>query len=147
MFRHCLIPTDGSELSLVAARKAVLFAKEMGAKVTAFYVKPEYPVFYFGEGAAFDPSMLDDFTAMAEEHAKKYLGEIEALCKSAGVQCNTLSVTHNIVHEAIINAATEADCDLIFMASHGRSGLSGMLLGSETQKVLSHTKIPVLVYR
>lgn len=147
MFKHILVPTDGSELSRQTARRAVSFAKEAGARVTAFFAKPEYPVAYFGEGALIDPSTPESFAEMTERLADEYLGEVRAMCEEAGVDCATLSDTSDVPYEAIIKAAENAACDLIFMASHGRRGLSGLLLGSETNKVLTHTTIPVLVYR
>jgi nucleotide-binding universal stress UspA family protein len=147
MFKHILVPTDGSQLSQDTARRAVSFAKEAGARVTAFYAKPEYPVTYYGEGALIDSTTPDQFAELAEQQAQEYLGFVENLCQEAGVQCNKLTLTSDIIYEAIIEAATQSDCDLLFMASHGRRGFSGLLLGSETNKVLTHTKIPVLIYR
>lgn len=147
MFKHILVPTDGSELSRAAAKRAISFASEAGARVTAFYAKPEYPIAYFGEGALIDPTTPEKFTEMAEQQASQYLAEVSAWCQEAGVECSTLSTTSDIPYEAIINAAEQSGCDLIFMASHGRKGISGFLLGSETNKVLTHSKVPVLVYR
>lgn len=147
MFRHILVPTDGSELSRATAKRAVAFASEAGAKVTAFYAKPEYPIAYFGEGALIDPTTPEKFTEMADQQATEFLGEVAAWCEEAGVECSTLSATSDIPYEAIIDAADKSGCDLIFMASHGRRGISGFLLGSETNKVLTHSKVPVLVYR
>ncbi len=147
MFKHILVPTDGSELSQATARSAIAFAKEAGARVTVFFAKPEYPIAYFGEGALIEPTTPEKFAELADQQASQYLGEIQALCTEAGVECATTSATSDIPYEAIIEAATQSGCDLIFMASHGRRGISGFLLGSETNKVLTHSKIPVLVYR
>ena len=147
MFKHILIPTDGSELSRATAQRAVSFAKEAGARVTVFYAKPEYPIAYFGEGALIDPTTPEKFTEMAEQQASELLGEVAGWCKEAGVECATTSATSDVPYEAIISAAEAAGCDLIFMASHGRRGISGFLLGSETNKVLTHSRVPVLVYR
>ncbi|HOI51534.1 universal stress protein [Azonexus caeni] len=147
MFKNILVPTDGSELSRATAKRAVAFASEAGARVTAFYAKPEYPIAYFGEGALIDPTTPEKFTQMAEQQAAEYLNEVAAWCQEAKVECTTASATSDIPYEAIIEAAEKAGCDLIFMASHGRRGISGLLLGSETNKVLTHSKIPVLVYR
>ncbi len=147
MFKHILVPTDGSEFSQDTARRAVSFAKEAGAKVTAFYAKPEFPVTYYGEGVLIDTTSPEKFAELAESQAQEILGFVESLCKEAGVPCCTLSTTSDIPYEAIIAAATQSECDLIFMASHGRRGLASLLLGSETQKVLTHSTIPVLVYR
>ena len=147
MFKHILVPTDGSELSRATAKRAVSFAKEAGARVTVFFAKPEYPIAYFGEGALIDPTTPEKFTELANEQAAEYLGEVQRECEALGVPCATTSATSDIPYEAIIEAAENAGCDLIFMASHGRRGISGLLLGSETNKVLTHSKIPVLVYR
>lgn len=147
MFKHLLVPTDGSELSRATAARAVTFAKEAGARVTVFFAKPEYPIAYFGEGALIDPTTPEKFAEMAEQQAVTYLGEIQKLCADVGVECATISATSDIPYEAIIEAAEKSGADLIFMASHGRRGISGFLLGSETNKVLTHSKIPVLVYR
>jgi nucleotide-binding universal stress UspA family protein len=147
MFKHILVPTDGSPLSLAAAKHAIVFAKEAGARITVFFAKPEYPVAYFGEGALIDPTTPEKFAEMAESQAQNYLGEIHKLCEEAGVACALTSSTHDIPYEGIIETADKAGCDLIFMASHGRRGISSLLLGSETNKVLTHSTIPVLVYR
>jgi nucleotide-binding universal stress UspA family protein len=147
MFKHILVPTDGSELSRETARRAVSFAREAGARITAFYAKPEYPVSYYGEGALIDPTTPEKFAELAERQATETLDFVAGLCESAGVPVDRLSMTSDIPYQAIIDAATEAGCDLIFMASHGRRGFTALLLGSETNKVLTHSKIPVLVYR
>lgn len=147
MFKHILIPTDGSELSRATAARAVSFAKENGAQVTVFFAKPEYPIAYFGEGALIDPTTPEKFAELADQQAAEYLGEVQKLCAENGVECTIVSATSDIPYEAIIEAAEKSGADLIFMASHGRRGISGLLLGSETNKVLTHSKIPVLVYR
>ncbi|MEW5888868.1 MAG: universal stress protein [Pseudomonadota bacterium] len=147
MFKHILVPTDGSPLSTEAVRKAVEFAKEAGARITFFYAKPDYPVAFYGEGALIDPTTPEKFAEMAEKQAKEILGAAAEIARAAGVTAAARSDTSDSPYDAIISAATAAGCDLIFMASHGRRGLSGLLLGSETQKVLTHSKIPVLVYR
>ena len=147
MFKHILIPADGGELSRDTARRAVTFASEIGARVTAFYAKPEYPVTYYGEGALIDPTTPEQFAELAEQQAQENLAFVENLCLAAGVPCSKVTLTSDVPYEAIIEAATAGNCDLIFMSSHGRRGLTSLLLGSETNKVLTHTKIPVLVYR
>ncbi len=147
MFKHILVPTDGSELSQETARRAVSFAKEAGARITAFYAKPEYPVTYYGEGALIDPTTPEKFAEMAEQQAQQTLDFVVDLCRNAGVMVDTLAITSDVPYQAIIDGATQVGCDLIFMASHGRRGFTALLLGSETNKVLTHSKIPVLVYR
>ncbi|KAF0164737.1 MAG: hypothetical protein FD157_1901 [Rhodocyclaceae bacterium] len=147
MFKHILVPTDGSQLSSDTAKRAIAFAKETGAKITFFFAKPDYPVAFYGEGALIDPTTPDKFAEMAEQQAKEILAGHEAAAQAEGVVSAAASSVSDIPYEAIIAAAEEAGADLIFMASHGRRGISGLLLGSETQKVLTHSKIPVLVYR
>lgn len=147
MFKHILVPTDGSELSQETARQAILFAKETGARITAFYAKPEYPVSYYGEGALIDPTTPERFAELTEQQAQDTLDYIANLGREAGVEVEKRSATSDVPYQAIIDAAIQAGCDLIFMASHGRRGFSALLLGSETNKVLTHSRIPVLVYR
>jgi len=147
MFKNILVPTDGSPLSQEAVRKAVTFAKETGARVVAFYAKPEAPMPQYIEGIQVDRLIQEQYDKAAEEQAKKILGFAEGLCRDAGVACSTAKASSDSPYEAIIDAANSNGCDLIFMASHGRRGISGLLLGSETSKVLTHSKIPVLVFR
>jgi nucleotide-binding universal stress UspA family protein len=147
VFKHILVPTDGFNLSQAAVSHAVVFAKEIGACITAFSAQSESPVGYYGEDVAIDSMMKARCAEMAEQHARESLDYVETLCKDAGVSCTRLTLISSLPYEAIIEAATKSGCDLIFMASHGRRGFSGLLLGSETSKVLTHSKIPVLVYR
>ena len=147
MFKHIFLPTDGSELSRATTARAVSFAKEAGARITAFYAKPEYPIAYFGEGALIDPTTPEKFAELADQQAAEILDDVKRQCAAADVPCSTTSTISDVPYEAIIAAAEASGCDLIFMASHGRRGISGFLLGSETNKVLTHSSIPVLVYR
>jgi nucleotide-binding universal stress UspA family protein len=147
MFKHLLVPTDGSELSEGAVERAVSFARESGARITFFYAKPDFPVSFYGEGALVDPMTPEKFSEMAEKQAQEILARAVKEAIASGVECATVTAVSDTPYEAIIKAADERGCDLIFMASHGRRGLSGFLLGSETQKVLTHSDIPVLVYR
>ena len=147
MFKHILVPSDGSQLSSDTVKRAIAFARETKAQVTFFFAKPDYPVAFYGEGALIDPTTPDKFAEMADKQAQEILAAHEASAKAEGVASASLSSVSDIPYEAIIAAAEEAGADLIFMASHGRRGISGLLLGSETQKVLTHSKIPVLVYR
>ena len=147
MFKSILVPTDGSPLSQEAVRRAVTFAKEAGARITAFYAKPEAPMPQYIEGIQIDKVLQEQYDKAAEEQAQKILAFAEGLCRDAGVPCTTASSSNDSPYLAIINAANSNGCDLIFMASHGRRGIAGLLLGSETTKVLTHSKIPVLVFR
>lgn len=145
MFQHLLVPTDGSTLSETAVRTAVTLAKAFDARITGLHVIPEFHVF------THRIDMLEDtqerYAQLAERHAEHYLAWISRAAREAGLACETISVTHDHPYEAIIRAGEERNCDLIVMASHGRGGLQGLLLGSETQKVLTHCRIPVLVVR
>ena len=147
MFKHILVPTDGSDFSMNAVRRALTFAHESGAKVTFFYAKPDYPVAFYGEGALIDPTTPEKFAEMANTQAERILGECTKAAGEAGVSSATESTTSDLPWEGIIAAADSSGCDLIFMASHGRRGIASLLLGSETQKVLTHSKVPVLVFR
>ena len=145
MFKQILLPTDGSDLSERAVLAGVSFAKEIGAQVVGLSVRPEFHTF------TSQPEMLEDteqeFNAATEQQAGKYLAFISDAARTAAVPCATVQVVSDDPYEAILQIAKERKCDLIIMASHGRRGLKGVLLGSETQKVLVHSDIPVLVYR
>lgn len=147
MFKHLLVPTDGSPLSDETVTSAVQFAAETKARITFLYVRPDYPVAYFGEGALVDPTTPESFAEMTEKVAQEILARSAAAAEAGKVACTTRALINDLPYEAIIDTATQEGCDLIFMASHGRRGLVGLLLGSETQKVLTHSAIPVLVYR
>jgi nucleotide-binding universal stress UspA family protein len=147
MFKHILVPTDGSEFSTTTVKRALSFAKDAGAKVTFFFAKPDYPIAFYGEGALIDPTTPEKFAEMADQQAARILSECQGLAEAEGVSSAISATVSDIPYVGIITAAESAGCDLIFMASHGRRGLAALLLGSETQKVLTHSKIPVLVYR
>lgn len=147
MFRHLLVPTDGSDLSDRAVGKAVSFAKEARARITFFFAAPDPDASVYGEGAlirSLDPELLNQSIA---RQAMDVLARAQAPAQAAGVPSQTASTVAHEPYEAIIAAAAQHDCDLILMASHGHRGVKGLLLGSQTQKVLTHSKIPVLVYR
>jgi nucleotide-binding universal stress UspA family protein len=147
MFKHILVPTDGSTLSLRAAKNAVRFAKTHRARITAFYAAPEYHPNIAGDYLPANFVPLAVFEKQIEKTADKYLEQIKKLAAVGGVTCSGLFASNDSPSQAIIAAAKERKCDLIFMASHGRSGMAGLLIGSETNKVLTHCKLPVLVYR
>lgn len=153
MFKHILVPTDGSRLSQEAGRQAVSFARATGARITAFHARPKEVFLDYdvtdstGKYASDNVTSLERFEELADSRAEEALDFVGQLCAAADVPCMKISLTSDYPYDTIITAAQENDCDLIFMASHGRKGLSGLLLGSETQKVLTHSSIPVLVYR
>ena len=145
MFKNILVATDGSDLAAKAVEQGILFAKEVGAKITALTVSEPFNVLSLA------PSELEytpiEYKKYAEVYAEEVLGIVSAKAQSAGVTCETLHSEHEQVYQAIIDAASARRCDLIVMASHGRRGISAVVLGSQTVKVLTHSKIPVLVYR
>ena len=132
-------------MSGTAIQKGIRLAKTIGAKVTGFYVAPKCHVFTYRTGMLEDTKK--EYAKDCADHALQYLAVIEKMAKKAGVRCETISVTGDHPHEEIIKAAKKKRCDLIMMASHGRKGVRGLLLGSETQKVLTHSKILVVVCR
>ena len=148
MYKHILVPTDGSKLSAKAVKQAVNFAKTIGAKITALHVSAEYRA-VMDEGFVV-PSIATFKKRFEEMNAKRsdiVLAQVENAARTAGVRCDSVSVANNLPYDAIIRQAKKAKCDLIMMASHGRKGLASVLLGSETSKVLTHSNIPVLVVR
>ncbi|NMM75714.1 sulfate transporter [Acidovorax sp. SRB_14] len=145
MFKHLLLPTDGTALSEDAVRRGMRFARELGAKVTGFYAMPEFRVMGYTTAMLKDTETM--FETQAVAHAEAVLGYVQAAAQKEGVACDTVMTTSDRPYEAIIKAAQDRGCDLILMASHGRRGVEGFLLGSETQKVLAHSRIPVLVHR
>lgn len=143
MYKNILVPTDGSELSLHAADAAIALAKSLGAKLVVWSSAEVYSL-------PFAEQVYVDQTLYVEEAMKEAGANAQSVATraaAAGVPCIALSGMADSVWEGIINAATEHGCDLILMASHGRRGVAALLLGSETQKVLTHSKVPVLVYR
>ena len=150
MFKHFLLPTDGSKLSDKAVKQAIKTAKALGAKITAIHVMPNYARYVserYNVSAALAAPVKTKYKEEAAALAKEILDQVCAAATAAGVECARVSVTGDLPYEAIIKQATKSGCDLIMMASHGRTGLQSILLGSETQKVLVHSKIPVLVCR
>ena len=147
MYKHILLPTDGSPLSRRAVRAGIKLAKSLGAKVTGFYAAPPAtPLEYRGllpVGYA-DPA---EHARLIKRAAARHLAVIAKAAKAAGVRCKVERVTDDYPAEAIILAAKRNKCDLIFMASHGRRGFRSSLLGSQTQKVLAQSKVTVVVHR
>lgn len=146
MFKNILIPTDGSELSQRAVQTAIGLAKLHQARLTGIHVIPDYHLLIAYEGA-FDPVTEERIEEEAKTRAQMYLEFIRKTAEASGVQCDTVCETGDHPHDAILKTANARKCDLIVMTSHGRKGLAAMLLGSETRKVLTHARIPVLVVR
>lgn len=148
MFKHILVPTDGSRLALKGAKAGVRLAMALKARVTAVYVIPPFMPIAYGDAAVYVPALSpEEYKKSAERAARRALGAVEAEAKKARVRCKTRFVTAAQPYDGILRAARAAKCDAIAMASHGRGGLAGVLLGSETTRVLAHSKLPVLVTR
>jgi nucleotide-binding universal stress UspA family protein len=149
MFKNILVPTDGSELSDNTVQKAIAFAKDTGAKLAFFNAMPEppLPVTNLGYEGEFDPAMPKRFVEAAQKRGWEILNRALADAGQAGVEAEAALDASDMPWQAIIRTAELRGCDLIFMASHGRRGFNALLMGSETHKVLTHCKLPVLVYR
>ncbi len=147
MYKNLLVATDGSKLSTKAVVHAIGLAKPLGAKITAFYAAPDYPLPMYADGVVYEPVSKKEYAAMMAKEATKVLDAVAAKAKAAGVECTTVHMIAPAPWEAILSAAKKEKCDAIVMASHGRRGVSALLLGSETQKVLTHGTLPVIVVR
>jgi nucleotide-binding universal stress UspA family protein len=147
MFNNILLPTDGSKLSLKAVKAGVALAHVLGARVTGCYVFESYQPYYFGDYIPPDLPTPKEMERLARESGAKALEAIKKEADAAGVPYAGAVVKAASPHDGIIKTAKKNGCDLIFMASHGRRGIAGVLLGSETHNVLTHSKIPVTVYR
>ena len=148
MFKHILLPTDGSKLSDRAIKRGVEFASSIHAKITVIHVVPEFKmVVEEGFVSPMTAELKGRYEKESRLHAEKMLAKVEELAAAADVKCESVAVTSDFPYQQIIEIARKRKCDLIMMASHGRRGLSSLLLGSETAKVLTHSKVPVLVVR
>jgi nucleotide-binding universal stress UspA family protein len=147
MFKHILIPTDGSDTALKAVRAGVALAAETGAKITAYCAQEPVPTHIYGEGYVADKLMVAQYEKRAARFAQKNVRAVQARAKAAGVACSPLITKSTPPYRGIIDAAQRKGCDAIFMASNGHRGLKKLLLGSVTQEVLTHSKLPVLVFR
>ena len=145
MFKHILLPTDGSDVSAAAIKQGIRFAKAIGANVTGLSVMPfQQTLLYEME---ITTKAQEREAKRCKELSSRYLAVIEKAAEEAGVACDAVYERNDYPYEVIIRVAERKGCDLIMMASHGRRGVGALLIGSETQKVLTHSKIPVLVYR
>jgi nucleotide-binding universal stress UspA family protein len=145
MFKRILLPTDGSELSQRAILAGISFAKELGAEVVGLAVSPHFHLFTYKTQLLEESKQ--EFMVATTQKAKEDLSFVEETARASAVPCSVVRIASDDPYEAIIDTARNRQCDLIVMASHGSKGARGFLLGSETQKVLVHSGIPVLVYR
>ena len=144
MFKRILVPTDGSDITAKAIDTAVGLARTLGAQIQAISVKEPFPYSAISE---MQPTPPQEFFDAQERIAAKRIQAVTAACAAAGVSCEAFTIEALHPWEAIIDHAKTQQCDLLVMASHGRRGVSALLLGSETQKVLTHSSVPVLVVR
>ncbi|MEY2655292.1 MAG: hypothetical protein RLZZ524_2320 [Pseudomonadota bacterium] len=144
MYKRILVPTDGSDITAKAVGTAVQLAKLTGAEVSTLAVKEPFPYSAITE---MQPVPPQEFYDSQERIAVKHLQIVKDACAAGGVSCTAASLEALHPWEAIIDFGKSQGCDLIVMASHGRRGVAALLLGSETQKVLTHSVVPVLVVR
>jgi nucleotide-binding universal stress UspA family protein len=141
MYKHILIPTDGSDLSQMAIEHGIALAKAVGARVTALTVTEPFYAY------AFEPSVVEQYKKHVAALATKHLDMAKNAASGSNVPCELVRLEHEYPYRAIIDAAEAQGCDVIVMASHGRKGISAVVLGSETVKVLTHSPVPVVVVR
>ena len=147
MFKHILIPTDGSAMGNKAVKAGIKVAKVLGAQVMGYYALQSIQPQIYGEGYILDARVFSDLDKRAKEVGDGYMAAMAKVAAAEGVAFKGVVAKASTPYEGIIAQAKKNKCDAIFMASHGRRGLAGLLLGSVTQQVLSHSKVPVLVYR
>src|SRR5262245_61148413 len=145
MYRHLLVPVDGTDLSTETVGRATEFARTLGARITFFHARPDHAASVFGDAEIVRLTSPPDFAYAFEGRARELLAKAESAARSQGVPCESRRTVSDTPYLAIVAAARDAGCDLIFMASHGRRSNIGMMLGSQTLKVLVHAGIPVLV--
>lgn len=147
MYRRILVPTDGSALSNKAVSSAIGQAAATGAELVALHVVPRYPVSYFEGGASIPPEDVARTEKQWAARGQALVDAVKEAALAAGVHAKAVVTHSDLVAESVISAAKKHKCDLIVMASHGRKGIQRLLLGSETQHVLTHSSLPVLVLR
>lgn len=147
MYKRLLVATDGSELSTKAVSSAIDLAAAIGAELVALYVVPHYPSSYFEGGISISPDDVSQTEKKWADDGQLIVDQVQQTAAVKGVPAKGVTLRSGLVAESILNIANKHDCDLIVMASHGRKGIQRVLLGSETQQVLTHSSIPVLVLR
>ena len=147
MFKHILLPTDGSPVANKAVKAGIKLARELGARVTGYYALERVPPPVYAEGYIPDPQTLATWDRVTEEYADKQIDAMQKLAKAARVRFQGISAKADTPAEGIVRVARSRGCDAIFMASHGRSGIARLVMGSITEKVLRSAMLPVIVYR
>ena len=146
-YTHLLVPSDGSELSIKATHEAVKLARSCGARITVMHAQPRVPLPILGMGDMLEASTMETLIAASRRESDRLLDEARSIATAAGIVVSCERVESDLPHKVILEAAERLGCDLIVMGSHGRRGLQGLLLGSETQRVLLAAPCPVLVVR
>ena len=146
MFKHILMPTDGSEHSERAVERGIELAKLCGAKVTGIHVMPDYRMMIATEGLV-SPGVDENLNEQAREQATRFLSFVQRAAEAAGVACETVIATGQHPYDAIVDTANDRGCDLIVMTARYRKGLMSMIMGSEANRVLHRTSIPLLTFR
>jgi nucleotide-binding universal stress UspA family protein len=147
MFKHILIPTDGSPISTKAVKAGIAFAKQEGAKVTGYHAVEPVPMHIYGEGYVADKEMVAEFERRRHDAAKKHISALAREALKAGVPFEPVVQTSNRPYDGIVETAKKRKCDLILMSSHGHRGFDRVMLGSVADKVIQRSRVPVLVYR
>ncbi|OOG36721.1 universal stress protein [Polaromonas sp. A23] len=147
MYKRILVATDGSTLSKKAVRSAIDLAGAVGAELVALYVVPRYPTAYFEGGVTISSQDVARIEKQWADKGKAVVEAVKLAAQGEGIKARAVIASSDLVAESIINAAKKQKCDLVVMASHGRKGIKRVLLGSETQHVLTHSSVPVLVLR
>ena len=147
MFKHILIPTDGSPVSNKAVRAGIALAKAHGARVTGYHAVEPVPVHLYGEGYVADRAMIAEFERRRRASAKKYIAALAREALKAGVAFEPVVQIESRPYQGIVETANKRKCDLILMSSHGHRGFDRLMLGSVADKVIQRSKVPVLVYR
>ncbi len=147
MFKTILIPTDGSKVAAKAVKAGIEFAAVVGAKVVIYQALDETIRYAYSEGYVLPKNMTTSLERQSRDLAEKHLASVKKTAIAAGVACETIASKAILPYQGIVAAAKKKKCDAIFMASHGRRGIAGLLMGSVTNQVLTHSKIPVVVYR
>lgn len=145
MYRHLLVPIDDTDLAIDTVARAVEFARVMDARITFFHAQPDHAASLSGSADVLRLTAPTEFIYLCEGRMRELLAKAESAARAQGVPCDTASVVSDTPYQAILDAAYEKDCDLIFMASHGKGGSLGKMIGSQTLKVLMHSELPVLV--
>jgi nucleotide-binding universal stress UspA family protein len=147
MFKHILLPTDGSPVANKAVKAGIALARELGARVTGYYAMERVPPPVYAEGYIPDPQTIALWDKRAKEYGEKQIAAMAKLAKAARVRFQGVCARADTPADGIVRTARRKGCDSIFMASHGRSGIAKLVMGSVTDRVMRTSNVPVIVYR